>query len=303
MVQHFAPHLAAHAHSVKVRSLAGAAHPNLRLSSNDSFYYPNDLIEAYTFPSFRTSVGPAQIAGVGSTIGVVISSTISPSDLANTFNSNLNLGGGQFLTQAYTANSNLPVPTVTIDPVDGGSGAFNASTGDAAEASLDTQMSLGTAPGAKEIVYDMPDLSDASIIDAYTQVDEENRVDVVSSSFGECELDFSAAANGGTDYTVILQIFHALFAQGNAQGITFVAWAITARLPAPQRPSTTTRPTAPTSYSGWRTRPPIRTSRRWAARTFRRPPRRASTMRRTRWRTPTTTRASRLSSRFRRARR
>ena len=27
--------------------------------------------------------------------------------------------------QAYSANSNLPVPTVTFRPVDGGSGAFN----------------------------------------------------------------------------------------------------------------------------------------------------------------------------------
>jgi hypothetical protein len=77
-------------------------------------------------------------------------------------------------------------------------------------------MSLGTAPGAKEVLYDMPDLSDASIVAAYTQVDEENRVDVVSSSFGECELDFTAAANGGVDFTGILQTFHSLFAQGNA---------------------------------------------------------------------------------------
>jgi subtilase family serine protease len=46
---------------------------------------------------------------------------------------------------------------------------------------------------------------------------------VVSSSFGECELDFTPAYNGGVDFTSILKTFHALFQQGNAQGITFLA--------------------------------------------------------------------------------
>ena len=84
-------------------------------------------------------------------------------------------------------------------------------------------MSLGTAPGAKETIYDLPELSDDAIIAGYTAVDEDNNVDIVSSSFGECELDFTAAANGGTDFTGILKTFHSLFQQGNAQGITFLA--------------------------------------------------------------------------------
>jgi subtilase family serine protease len=112
---------------------------------------------------------------------------------------------------------------VSIRPVDGGSGPFNTASAAAGEASLDTQMSLGTAPGAREILYDMPDLTNAEIIDAYTAVDEDNIVDVVSSSFGECELDFTAAYNGGTDFTALLTTLHSLFRQGNAQGITFVA--------------------------------------------------------------------------------
>ncbi len=110
---------------------------------------------------------------------------------------------------------------MTIRPVDGGSGPFDPTTDDASEASLDTQMSLGTAPGAKETLYDMPVLTDADIMAGYTAVDEDNNVDVVSSSFGECELDFTAAYNGGTDFTSILKTFHAVFQQGNAQGITF----------------------------------------------------------------------------------
>jgi subtilase family serine protease len=227
VVPQFTPHLFSHVHSQPGRKLATIS-PLARLSSNDSFFYPNDLNEAYQLPSFRTQVTPlhsrkpAQIAGVGATIGIVISSVIDPNDLAKTFNSSFTAGGVP-IVQAYSANSNLPVPTVTIRPVDGGSGAFNPNSGDAFEASLDTQMSLGTAPGAKEILYDMPELSDDAILDAYTAVDEDNKVDVVSSSFGECELDFTAAYNGGTDFTSIPKAFHAVFQQGNAQGITFLA--------------------------------------------------------------------------------
>ena len=227
VVPQFTPHLFAHVHSQPGRKLTTIS-PQARLSSDNSFFYPNDLNEAYQFPSFRTQAvplhgrKPVQIAGVGATIGIVISSVINPDDLAKTFNSSF-LAGGVPINQQYSANSNLPVPTVTVRKVDGGSGPFDPSTGDAFEASLDTQMSLGTAPGAKEILYDMPDLSNDSVLDAYTAVVEDNKVDVVSSSFGECELDFTAAYNGGTDFTSILKTQHAIFQQGNAQGITFLA--------------------------------------------------------------------------------
>ncbi len=219
----------AHVHSTKLAGPLVSKNPHFRTSSSDGFFYPDDLREAYEFPSFLTEALPfgshkeAQIAGVGSTIGIVISSVISPDDLDATFNSVLNLGGGDLLIQAYTHHSNLPVPTVTIRPVEGGSGAFDPTTDDAAEASLDTQMSLGTAPGAQEWLYNMPDLSDESILAAYAAVDEDNVVDVVSSSFGGCELDYTAPYNGGVDFTGILKAYHALFQQGNAQGITFVA--------------------------------------------------------------------------------
>jgi subtilase family serine protease len=228
VIPEFTTHLRAHVHSQVLRRLTDAA-PAFRLSSNASFFYPNDLNEAYTFPSFLTEAKPfgshhrEQIVGLGVHIGIVISSVIDPADLANTFNSTLPLGGGVNLIQAYSENTNLPVPTVKYRHVDGGAGPFDPNTADGAEASLDTQMSLGTAPGAKEIVYDMPELTDDAITAAYTAVVEDNVVDVVSSSFGECELDFTAAYNGGVDFTGILKAFHALFQQGNAQGITFLA--------------------------------------------------------------------------------
>jgi subtilase family serine protease len=204
------------------------ASPGFRFSSV-GFYYANDLNEAYQFPSFRAQIVPkggrhsAQIAGVGSHIGIVMSSTIDPNDLGMTFNSDFPRSDGTHLVQSYSKVSNLPVPTVSVRPVLGGSGPFNPNTGDAAEASLDTQMSLGTAPGAQETLYNIPDLSDDSIIAGYTDVDEDNIVDVASSSFGGCELFYKPEYNGGVDLTGILNVYHALFQQGNAQGITFIA--------------------------------------------------------------------------------
>ena len=239
VIPEFAPHLQSHVHSNVVRPLAdpkpqaalsplAVGAPTARLATTFAFYYANDLNEAYQLPSFQTQVTPLfshkklQIAGVGARIGIVISSVIDPADLAKSFNSTVSIGADVDV-QAYTANSNLPVPTVTIRPVDGGSGAFDPNSSDSAEASLDTQMSLGTAPGATETLYNLPALTDAEVIAGYTAVDEDNSVDVVSSSFGECELDFTAAYNGGTDFTSILKTFHSLFQQGNAQGITFLA--------------------------------------------------------------------------------
>jgi subtilase family serine protease len=233
----FFPELSAHVHSVKLAAGSAAAgrltttsnaSPNQRIATGALFYLPDDLNEAYSLPSFQTEAGSLlspkkkQIAGVGAHIGIVISSVIDPADINSSFNQSLQLP--PFLDiQDYSAVSNLPVPSVTIRPVDGGSGPFNPNSDDATEASLDTQMSLGTAPGAQETLYNVPDLTWASIMDAYSAVDEDNKVDVVSSSFGECQLDFTAAANGGVDMTSIPKTVHQLILRGNAQGITYLA--------------------------------------------------------------------------------
>ena len=212
VIPEFTPHLAAHVHSRVLTTLAtpallagGSGTPADRLANDFSFFYANDLNEAYQLPSFTAEVTPLfsrkklQIAGVGAHIGIVISSKIDPADLAASFNSTVHVGTVADV-QDYSAVSNLPVPTVTFREVGTGSGAFSLENGGAAEASLDTQMSLGTAPGAKETLYDMPDLSNDSVAEAYALVDEDNAVDVVSSSFGQCELDFTAAYNNGSRF-------------------------------------------------------------------------------------------------------
>ena len=228
VVPEFSTRPEAHTHS-KQTPIPTLEDPLLRLSSK-RLYFQNDLAEAYQYPAFTTEVTPAgatkavQLTGKGSTIGIVISSKISPTDLSSSFNSNTALRSGGNLIQNFSGNTTVPVPTVTYREVEGGSGPFDPSTnGAAAEASIDTQTSLGAAPGAAEFVYDIPDLGDDSILAGYTDVDEDNAVDVVSSSFGECELYYAPAYNFGVSFEGILQTYHALFQQGNAEGITFLA--------------------------------------------------------------------------------
>jgi subtilase family serine protease len=151
-----------------------------------------------------------------------MSSIAQNSDLALSFNSTSGTGASQ-IVQNYSANSNLPVPTFVIREVSGGSGPFGNAAAD--EASLDTQMSLGTAPGATEQLYDIPDLSDASIMAGYTAIVEDNTVDVVSSSFGGCEFleVVPNPFNGWVSEGWVFTLQHEIYQQGNAQGITFVA--------------------------------------------------------------------------------
>ncbi len=163
-------------------------------------YWFTDLKQAYGYPAYQTA------NGAGRTIGVVISSDVLDSDLA-----------------LYFGHEKAPVPTIERRPVNGGPPPFDPNSGASDEASLDVQQSLGSAPGAHLVLYTIPDLSDSNILAAYTAVVDDNKVDVVNSSFGLCELYYTAAYNGGTDFTSIIQSFHDVFRQGNAQGITFVA--------------------------------------------------------------------------------
>ncbi|HTD36450.1 MAG TPA: S53 family peptidase, partial [Candidatus Limnocylindrales bacterium] len=163
-------------------------------------YWFTDLKQAYGYPSYQTA------NGTGRTVAVVIDSDILDSDLA-----------------LYFGHEHLAPPVVERRPVDGGPQPFDPTSGSSAESSLDVQQSFGSAPGAHIMLYGVPDLSDQSVIDAYSAIVEDNRADVVSSSFGVCELYYTAAYQNGTDYTSILEAQHDVMRQGNAQGITFVA--------------------------------------------------------------------------------
>ena len=163
-------------------------------------YWFTDIKQAYNFPSYQA------LTGAGTTIAIVGSSDILDSDLS-----------------LYFGHEGLTPPSLVRVPVIGGAGAIDTSSEALLEASLDVQQSGGMAPGATIALYQIPDLNDDSILAAYQTIVDDNKADIVSSSFGGPELTYTAAYNSGVDYTYLLRIYHEIFRQGNAQGITWVA--------------------------------------------------------------------------------
>jgi subtilase family serine protease len=178
--------------------------PSNRYSAVGPYWF-TDLKQAYSYPSW------SEVRGRNANIGIEMSSDVLDSDTK-----------GYFDSEDYTAISHAPVPTVVRHYVFGGA-PFDPNSDASFEASLDVQQSLGSAPGAIAHLYDIPDLSDNSIIAGYFQIVEDDIVDVTSSSFGGCELAYTPAYNGGVDYRYILTIYHDIFAQGNVEGQTFLA--------------------------------------------------------------------------------
>ena len=104
--------------------------------------------------------------GACQTAAIVISNTVASSDL-NTYLSSYGV---------------TRTGTVTTVAVDGGGPVDNEG-----EATLDLETIAGNAPNANVIVYNMPDLTDKSIIDTYNKVASDGVALVVNSSFGGCE--------------------------------------------------------------------------------------------------------------------
>jgi subtilase family serine protease len=202
----------AHVHAHKVTPKLGDSTANR--NGQDGGYWFDDLKQAYEYPAYNTMVtvnGTKQrLDGTGTTIGVLMASDYLPSDVTALFDH-----------EKWTKVTGKPDPALFDDvAVDGGAGLFG---GGFEEVSIDTQSEITNAPGAHVILYDVPDLSDGSVFAGYVQAIEENRVDVISASFGECELFYFPKYNGGQDFRGVLQAEHELFLQGNALGITFVA--------------------------------------------------------------------------------
>ena len=174
-------------------------------------YWFDDLKQAYDYPAYDTpsSSGRPGLDGTGVNVAVLMADLIFPGDVP-----------AAFTHEKFTAITGKPAPGVTTMLVDGG-GVQNGYG--SLEASLDVQQVLGGAPGASVTLVSIPDLLDQHITDGYTYIVDSNSYDIVNSSFGGCELEYTAAYNGGTDYTYLLQQLHEIFEQGNAQGITFVA--------------------------------------------------------------------------------
>jgi subtilase family serine protease len=203
-------HREAHVMSQLVR---GPLNPANRYGQDGTYWY-DDLKQAYGWPSYNTMVtvkGTQQrLDGTGATIGILMSSDYLPSDVQAVFDH-----------ENWSATTGTPDPTLFADIAVNGGGGIGGGAFD--EVSLDTQEEITGAPGAHVVLYDIPDLSDGNIFAGYTAAIESNAVDLISASFGECELFYFPAYNNGVDERGILKAEHQLFLQGNAQGITFLA--------------------------------------------------------------------------------
>ncbi|WP_293384996.1 protease pro-enzyme activation domain-containing protein [Phenylobacterium sp.] len=169
-------------------------------------YNYNDLKQAYDYPAYGA------LDGTGINVAIVMEASARNEDVAAMFNH-----------EGFTATTGKPPPTFIYQPIDGGGSYGGLNDGGTDEAELDVQMVLGGAPGATVTQFSIPDLSDQHIIDAYVAIVDSGAYDVVSSSFGECELFYTANYNNGYDFTSTLQLYDEIFEFGSLEGITFIA--------------------------------------------------------------------------------
>jgi subtilase family serine protease len=175
----------------------------------DGPYWFTDLKQAYDYPDYTSMQGKDRLDGTGVSAAVLMEDLASQTDVNNFFNH-----------EKFLANGGAAIPTITTVLLNGGGTANGPGS---FEAALDVQQVSSGAPGATTTLISLPDLSDDNITDGYNYIVNSNKYDIVSSSFGECELFYTAEYNNGTDQTGALLTYEELFQQGNAQGTTFLA--------------------------------------------------------------------------------
>ena len=182
---------------IRMRSTAHrVALPANRYSPIGGYWF-DDLKQAYRYPSYKA------LNGKGVTIGILMSGAFNPPDM-----------------DLYFHHEKLATPSFSRVDINGGA-PYDPDL--SFETHLDLQQSGGMAPKAKVIEYNIPDLNDDSFAAGLSKIVADNKADVVSISLGAAELLYTPAFNDGTDFSYLLKIDEQIFAQGNAQGITFVA--------------------------------------------------------------------------------
>ncbi|MGH9097029.1 MAG: hypothetical protein ACRDWB_06365, partial [Acidimicrobiales bacterium] len=129
-------------------------------------YSANQIAHAYGFDTGAYSLGRL---GAGKTVALYELEPFSSSDIG-TYQTCYGISAGDLMTD------------VTTTLVDGGAGAVPAS----GEAALDIETVTGLAPQASINVYEAPN-SGIGPFDAYRQIAEDDRAQVVSTSWGLCE--------------------------------------------------------------------------------------------------------------------
>jgi pseudomonalisin len=164
--------------------------PIERTSSSGTFegLYPTGLAIAYTYPT------QSGYNGKGHAIAIVIDSDLANHDIVTYWTAAGIKRTGSF-ARVLVNGSN---PGVTAD---------------VGETAIDVDMATSLAPGANVYLYLVSGLTDTTIEDAYDLAVKNGKLDVVSSSFGSCELSdtqFASATN-------------AVAVKGGSEGMTFTA--------------------------------------------------------------------------------
>ncbi|HEY0803998.1 MAG TPA: S53 family peptidase, partial [Pseudonocardiaceae bacterium] len=157
----------------------------------------------FTGPQLRAAYeGFTNLDGTGVTVATTLwfgSSTIA-SDVATYAN---NHGDGGYAPGQFTQ---APHPAFNLDPQCDPSGVQS-------EQALDIEAVHAMAPAANIRYYAGKDCFDTSLIDMLGQIDKENKVQLVSSSWGATE----EGASAGT-----IPAYEQVFMQGALQGISFM---------------------------------------------------------------------------------
>jgi hypothetical protein len=154
---------------------------------------PADAATIYNSPNhvLNPAATGATVDGTGAVIGIIGDSDISVKQLAS-----------------YRSLFGLTANTIgkIVDGIDPGENS------DAVEAYLDTEVANGIAPGAKVYYYEAADTHVNYGVDlASSRAVNDNLVDVLNLSFGECEAELGASANA---------FYAGLWEQAAAQGIS-----------------------------------------------------------------------------------
>lgn len=179
------------------RIQTGAIRPELTASGSfGHFLYvgPADAATIYNSPNhaLNPAATGATVDGTGAIIGIIGDSNISTKQLAN-YRSLFGL----------TANGLRIIVDGTANP---------GENGDAVEAYLDTEVANGIAPGAKVYYYEAADTNVNYGVDlASSRAVNDNLVDVLNLSFGECEAELGVSASA---------FYSGLWEQAAAQGIS-----------------------------------------------------------------------------------
>lgn len=110
--------------------------------------------------------------GAGQTIAVVIDSDVNRSDLS------------AFFTYFKIPSTGRTITTVPVSPLTAPTVGTNGSE---VEATLDVETVAGLAPGANIIIYQVKDLGDQNLVNAYNRILSDRKAFVVNNSFGGCE--------------------------------------------------------------------------------------------------------------------